>query len=108
MPFRPATILLVDDEPLLLSLLAMALKQVECNILQSTTVAAAIRLSSDVTQQLDLVVSDFQMPEMSGIRLAEEMRLHRPQLQFVFITGNRGVSESLAAQGHSCLTKPFP
>jgi two-component system cell cycle sensor histidine kinase/response regulator CckA len=108
MSLRRATVLVVDDEPLLLSLLVTALRQVDCDVLQSTTADAALRLSSDVAQPLDLVVSDFQMPDMSGISLAAEMRRQRPDLQFVFITGNQEVSENLSAQGYPCLTKPFP
>lgn len=100
--------MVVDDEPMLLSLLVAALRQVNCHILESISVSGAIEISSDPAQALDLVISDFQMPEMNGIQLAVRLRQQRPNVEFVFMTGNRDVFEDLTEQGFVCLNKPFP
>ena len=57
----------------------------------------------------DLLVTDLQMPGMSGLELAREITLHRPTLPVVLVTGSilttQNVGE-LVERGWSYLAKP--
>ena len=58
----------------------------------------------------DLIISDWEMPEVSGIELLREVRKRRPQLPFLMLTANRGSAEILAAKDArvtAYMSKPF-
>jgi DNA-binding NtrC family response regulator len=104
---RRPTILLVDDEPMLLSLFVTALQPLDCEIFESTTVSSAVQLCANPEFTVDLVISDFQMPHLNGVQLADILRAQRPNLDFIFVTGNGEVCQTLAERGFTCLSKPF-
>lgn len=55
-------------------------------VLPETCAAAALdRLSGGA---VDCVVSDYEMPEMSGVELLESAREEHPQLPFILLTGH--------------------
>ena len=104
---RRPTILLVDDEPMLLSLFVTALRPLGCEMFESTSVSSAIELCANPEFTVDLVISDFQMPQMNGVQLANILRTQRPKLDFIFVTGNGEVCEMLVDRGFTCMSKPF-
>jgi CheY-like chemotaxis protein len=104
---RRPTILLVDDEPMLLSLFVTALRPLDCDMFESTSVSRAVQLCANPEFMIDLVISDFQMPQMTGAQLADILREQRPNLEFIFVTGNVEVCQTLAERGFTCLSKPF-
>lgn len=104
---RRPTILVLDDEPMLLWLFVTALKKLDCNILESTSVDKALELCSDPELILDLVITDFQMPRLTGLQFAEVIWVQRPKLEIVFVTGNAEVHQTLSDRGFVCLSKPF-
>lgn len=58
----------------------------------------------------DLIISDWEMPEVSGIELLREVRLRRPNLPFLMLTVNTGSSDILAAKDArvtAYMSKPF-
>jgi CheY-like chemotaxis protein len=91
MELRDATVLLVDDEPMLLDIFREWLQQKECRILTAEDGAAALQILRD--ERVDLVVSDVRMPVMDGILLLKNLTTcgiwfegaSRPKM--IFITG---------------------
>ena len=67
-PVKPAgTLLLVDDEPSVLSALRRLYRTQGYKIEQATSAADALALMR--VQLIDLVISDMRMPEMDGAAL---------------------------------------
>jgi CheY-like chemotaxis protein len=98
------SVLLVEDN--------VAVAQVAKLILES--LGYTVRLTHDPhdalqlwrAQPADLLVTDVEMPGMSGVRLRERLAEHDPQLRTLFITGHS--NEQLARQPRSAaLMKPF-
>jgi signal transduction histidine kinase len=100
-------ILLVEDD----ATVAEA-EQVLLEILGHTVrhVADAVQ-ALDLLQQdddFDVVLSDIQMPGgISGIDLAERLRIDKPDLPVVLVTGYTGDLTRLQATGVAVFTKPF-
>jgi signal transduction histidine kinase/CheY-like chemotaxis protein len=83
---RRARILVVDDEPLVGTVLRRTLSEHEVTVVQSAR-AALERLGAG--ERYDVVLSDLLMPEMSGMELYREVAARDPDLarRFVFLTG---------------------
>ena len=79
------TILLVDDNKMGL----VARKQVLEELGYRTTVAASANAALElfVGNSYDLVVTDYKMPDMSGIDLIQRFRLVRPNVPIILISG---------------------
>ena len=106
-PESRATVLVVDDEPVVLYMLARALEQ-KFNVIPCHKPADAL---SRVRQGcVDAVVSDICMPGMSGIDLLRAVRKHDPDLPVMLLTGLpswEGASEAIELGVFRYLPKPF-
>jgi EAL domain-containing protein (putative c-di-GMP-specific phosphodiesterase class I)/DNA-binding response OmpR family regulator len=103
-------ILVVDDEPAALGLIALALRRAGFEAIEATSAAAALDVLEQTT--VALVVSDVGMPGMSGIDLVRALR-GRPEtstLPIILITGSgddQAVIEGLEAGASDFLPKPI-
>ncbi len=87
------TLLLVDDEPALARALAKALQRRGYTVVTSHDGSDALRQLEQGIVQPDLILSDVAMPNMSGDRLAEALRVRYPAIPVVLMTGfSRDVS----------------
>jgi PAS domain S-box-containing protein len=85
------SVLLVDDEPVLLDIGRMFLEKIgdfQISVKQSGSEA----LQLITANKYDAVVSDYEMPEMNGLALLREVRFKWPDLPFILFTG-RGREE---------------
>jgi two-component system, cell cycle sensor histidine kinase and response regulator CckA len=100
------TILVVDDEPGILSVVAEVLGGSEYTILTADTGAMGLQKSREFKGAMDLLLSDFQMTGMSGVDLATAMTLERPQLKVLLMSG---FPEGMLVlnEGWHFLAKPF-
>jgi PAS domain S-box-containing protein len=98
------TILAVDDDPLVLNNTAAMLEEAGHRVLQATCGKQALRILSD--ERVDLLVTDFAMPEMTGAQLAEAARAGWPELPVLMVSGYAELPEG-AANGIPRLAKPF-
>lgn len=101
------TILLVDDEPRLLSLLKDYLQRSGYNILTAQNGKEALRICQQ--QEPDLIILDVMMPEMDGY---EFMRLHRQEKRTPIILLTARVEDDekvigLELGADDYITKPF-
>lgn len=81
------TILLVDDEPGIRSLIARALEREGFTVLQAGSAQEALEAWQDRTSAPAVLVTDLTMPGISGKELAERLRLRWPDLPVLFISG---------------------
>ncbi|MEN6611815.1 MAG: PAS domain S-box protein [Methanoregulaceae archaeon] len=85
------TVLYVDDEPLLLDICALYLKKNgDMEVISAPGAREALDLLA--TRNIDVIVSDYQMPETDGIALLKEVRRIKGDMPFILFTG-RGREE---------------
>jgi len=88
---RPAgkqgTILVVEDERIVLELTQRALVAAGHKVLSAADGLEALQVYSDHHEQIDLVITDIVMPNMSGPDLATELHASQPNLPILFMSG---------------------
>ena len=100
------TVLLVDDDPLIIKLVSSILISGDFKLLVATSGGTALQLSKDFKGEIHLLLSDFQMPEMSGVDLATKMTHARPRLKVLLMSGFPG-GMLVLNEGWHFLAKPF-
>lgn len=101
------TILVVDDDPLVRQLVESVLKYGdEYNVLLADSGAMALQKSKEFRDEIQVLISDFQMSGMSGIELATAMTSDRPNLKVLMMSG---FPEGMLVlnEGWHFLPKPF-
>jgi DNA-binding NtrC family response regulator len=98
-------VLVVDDEIIILWGTASLLESLGYKVIRANSGSAALEALEE-RQEIAALLTDFQMPRMSGIELAEAARHLRPDLPVVIATGHATLQNS---GGHSWVTlaKPF-
>lgn len=81
------TVLFVDDEPGIRSLIARALEREGFAVLQAGSAQDALQACQDRGEPPAVLVTDLTMPGVSGRELAERLRLRWPELPVLFISG---------------------
>lgn len=109
-PVGKATVLLVDDEAPLRSLLAELLADQGYAVLQAENGTAGLELLKS-SPSVSLLISDVGLPgSMNGKQLAEVARTLRPALKVLFITGyadKADIGKGLQETGIDVMLKPF-
>jgi PAS domain S-box-containing protein len=104
------TILLVEDEPLLLRFSRISLERMGYTVFPASTPAEAIRLAEENAGKIQLLVTDVVMPEMNGRELAARLTARTPQLKCLFVSGyfsNAIQPDGASEFGAHFLQKPF-
>ncbi len=89
-------VLYVDDDPVMLVMVEALLRGAGYRVTCACDAQDALRRVDAPGAPFAVVVTDFNMPEMSGIDLARELSRHHPDLPVVITTGF--VSEGLRAE----------
>jgi len=105
MVFRPVTILLVDDEPLVRATTADMLADLGHHVVEAGSAAQALDLLRTGVAP-DLVITDYLMPAMNGAELAREIRSRHPDLPILLATGYASLAGNVMAD-LPLLPKPF-
>jgi CheY-like chemotaxis protein len=99
------TILVVDDEPLVRMGTTTMLADAGYSVIEAATPEEAIRMFRGGIR-IDLLITDFAMPEMNGAELAAALRKDNPALPVLMITGFASLSDTEGG-GLPRLAKPF-
>jgi CheY-like chemotaxis protein len=102
------TILLVDDEPALLRVTARRLREAGCTVVECDNGASAAELIE--TRHFDLVLSDIDMPGLTGIELLKLLRERKSDIPVVLMTGAPTLDTAMKAvdlAAFKYLTKPI-
>ena len=81
-----ATILVVDDEPMILSLISRFLDSLGYEVLTATGPVEAERIAS-TRDDIRLLISDVVMPGGSGPALAQRLKTRQPKLEVLLMSG---------------------
>lgn len=100
----PPTIVLADDDPSIVDLLAEVLEEEGYRVLRASDGAQALVLCQRYHPRV--VISDVMMPKMSGIELASRLRTSKDSDQPAVILMS-AVRRPLSRPGVSFLSKPF-
>jgi len=104
------TILLVEDEPALLSLSVALIKKLGYTVLAAPSPEEAIHLASSHSGDIHVLMTDVVMPGMSGFDLWKQLARERPLLKGLYMSGY--TSDIIARHGVQeddivFLAKPF-
>ena len=99
------TILVVDDESLLLTMADTILSDFGYKVLTASSGLKALDLLANPTNQVSLVITDLVMPGMGGRELIERIRQTEPTLAIICTSGYVLTEDKQAGAGY--LQKPF-
>jgi len=104
------TVLLVEDEPDLRSVIRDLLGEGGYTVIDGPTPEASLAAAEAYRGPIDLMVTDVIMPRMTGLEAAARIRAKRPQIKVLYISGY--ANAAVEHQGglpnhHAFLQKPF-
>jgi signal transduction histidine kinase len=86
---RRITVLVVDDDPSVLASIAAMIADLGHSAIESSSAADALDMLRSA-REIDLVITDYAMPGVTGTNLAASITLVRPGLPVVIATGYAG------------------
>jgi len=104
------TILLVEDEAAVRSLVKRILSQKGYRVLEASDGTIALRLAAGHVGEIDLVLTDVLMPNLGGRGMFEELKELSPEMKVLFMSGNPKddvFPEKSVAARTPYLQKPF-
>ena len=104
------TILLVEDEPAILTMTTLMLETLGYNVIAAGTPGEAIHLARDHKGSIDLLITDVIMPEMNGRDLARNLLSLYPGLKCLFMSGYTAdviADHGVLEHGVLFIQKPF-
>ncbi len=102
------TILLVDDEEDIRSVVGMALADMGYRVLTAENGREGLRLFSE--ERPPIVVTDIKMPDIDGVDLLKKMKDEDPDTEVVMITGHGDMETAIESFQHEAtdfITKPI-
>jgi CheY-like chemotaxis protein len=109
---RGKTVLVVDDDPMILNVVRTTLERNEVPVLTAPDGRAALAIHGERGRELGLVVTDVIMPQIDGYELVRQLRQADPQIPVLFISGDvhsipPEYLRSLPGPNPGLLKKPF-
>lgn len=104
------TILVAEDDEMVRSLTCLGLRKYGFIVLEAVDTREAIAQGADFPGQIDLLLTDVVMPQMSGHQLAEKILQLRPGIKVLYMSGytdNAIVHHGVLDPGLEFLQKPF-
>jgi CheY-like chemotaxis protein len=102
--------MVVDDDPMMMEVLVRILKRENYDLITAHSGPEALKRLDGESDPIDLLITDYAMPEMKGRELADRARQRYPELRVLYQTGfsdmlfeNRAELEENSA----FLEKPF-
>lgn len=99
----------VDDDPAVLATVVRCLERVPVEV--RSTLSPSQALAWIAAEEVAVLLSDYEMPEMTGAELAAQAREIRPETVRILLTGKRSFETAIAAINRGeilrFLSKPF-
>lgn len=86
-PAASETILLIEDEHEVREIARLALEDRGYTVIACARPLQALRLVETTKPEIDLVVTDVVMPDMSGRQIADALKTHYPNVRVLFLSG---------------------
>nr|NJM00955.1 response regulator [Desulfobacula sp.] len=107
---RGETILIVEDETVILDLCKLMLERLGYAVLTAATPTEALQLARTNMDRIRLLMTDVVMPEMNGRDLARQLTGICPDLKLLFMSGytaNVIEHQGVLGKGMNFIQKPF-
>ena len=106
---RPRWMIVDDNQDVLLLMRDIIEQCVEADIQYFHSPHAALATFTSAPEAFDFVITDLEMPGMSGLELGGELRKLSPALKVLLLTGSQILTRGEAVQKGFCglLRKPF-
>jgi two-component system cell cycle sensor histidine kinase/response regulator CckA len=99
-------ILLVDDDDMLRTIIRLGLEKLGYAVSSAASGESALETAAQ-NQDIQLLLTDVLMPEMSGVELAEKLRKTHPHLEVLYVSGHLRATIDLPVDSIYFLQKPF-
>jgi CheY-like chemotaxis protein len=102
-------ILLVDDAFAVRGLARRVLEGEGYDVLEASTAEEALALADEAERQIDLLLTDYRLPEMRGPELARRLTERRPDLITIYMSGygEEALEGEELVPGSTFIQKPF-
>ena len=108
------TVLIVDDEPIVLNFACRVLERAGYDVVAAHDGQEALEVCRSRQTPIGLLLTDINMPRVNGVELAKCLTQTSPQMPIVFMTGYkedsapmRMLTSTPGLDGHMVLRKPF-
>jgi two-component system cell cycle sensor histidine kinase/response regulator CckA len=109
-PIGSETVLVVDDEPLVLRLCCSILERQGYHVLSAGSAQEALKVCENRAPKPHLLLSDVIMPKIKGTDLAERVWKIYPEMRVLYMSGfdGREIPEyDILRSGAKLIPKPF-
>jgi PAS domain S-box-containing protein len=104
------TILLVEDDPAILTITCMMMERYGYTVISAATPGKAIEKAKNHAGAIDLLMTDVVMPEMNGRDLSERIAAIHPGIRLLFMSGYTAdiiAHQGVLDDGVAFIQKPF-
>ncbi|HKU42641.1 MAG TPA: response regulator, partial [Polyangiales bacterium] len=104
------TLLVVEDEPMILKVAQIALEKLGYNVLCANDGLAALQLAEATAAPIDLLITDVVMPKLGGRELADRLKALRPNTKVLYTSGyaeNEVADHGVLREGVDLIQKPY-
>lgn len=101
------TILVVDDHEIVRKVVVEVLEQANFLVLTADCGDSAVKLAQETSRKIDLLLSDVNMPGMSGPDLGEFLKKARPDMHVMLMSGGADGTLLVLNYGWAFIQKPF-
>jgi FixJ family two-component response regulator len=107
---RPRWMIVDDNKDVLSLMYAIVARCIDADIRCFHSPHAALAEFAAAPEAVDFVITDLEMPGMSGLELGSRLRKLSPSLKVLLATGSEILTDGEAVQKGFCglLRKPFP
>ncbi len=99
------TVMVVDDEPSALYLLRTIFAENGWSVIEATNGAEALAMYESYPQ-IDLIVSDINMPEMDGLSMCRQLGESEPRVPVILVSG-MDIDPAIACTASECVAGFF-
>jgi two-component system cell cycle sensor histidine kinase/response regulator CckA len=110
LPAKGGTILMVDDEPLILQYCQEMIKSLGFSVIAVQEAEKAIQIYRIHHQDIDIAILDMIMPKTNGLQLFGALQAINPKIKTIITTGyalDSRISEIIINNSHQYLKKPY-
>ena len=101
------TILVVDDNEMVRQVVVQVLERANFRVLSAESGPAALKLAEQPGLKIDLLLSDVDMPQMTGPDLGEILKKARPDIHVMLMSGGDNGNLLVLNYGWAFIQKPF-
>ena len=110
LPGGDETILLVEDEAAMLTMVKQMLEKLGYSVLASSSPREALHIAGENPGDIDLLITDLVMPEMTGRELKDNLISFCSGFKYLFMSGYTGnviAQQKVLEEGVNFIQKPF-